>query len=372
MICDDTNIPASQCNCPKHVDGSGEAPSENSEIPDGEVDRLLAGVRDGEWLDQQEFPSVRFLVPSLLVEGMTILSGAPKAGKSALMLHVCLSIASGEPALGSLPVSQGEVLYLALEDSDRRMQARCRDLLDGQPIPGDFTYITKVPKGDIVKTIHAWLQRHPDTSLIVLDTLGRVMPPAERGETTYERDYRVGELLKGVSDDRGGLAIVVVHHTRKAASDDFVASSSGTNGLAGSADTITVFTRARHSTQGILAIAGRDVDESQFALEGDPSTRRWVLMGGSLEAAAKAAGDVHRDQQRSRLGGVMDDIIDFVEASDVPVTAHDVVAALEIDVAKARTYLGRATEKQLIDRVGRGLYASIVYSMENPSDEEEA
>lgn len=72
--------------------------------------------------------------------------------------------------------------------------------------------------GHILQPIAAFLRRYPDTALIVIDTLGKVMPPSQPGEYAYQRDYRVTGALKRAADSRPGLAVVALHHDRKACS----------------------------------------------------------------------------------------------------------------------------------------------------------
>jgi hypothetical protein len=116
--------------------------SDSSDTSDSTTDgELLAGVRDGAWLTAQQFPPLRFAVPGLVPEGFSLLIGAPKIGKSWLVLDLLLGIANGDVALGKIRTGAARrVLYLALEDSDRRMQDRCRVLLGpGEDIPALFS-----------------------------------------------------------------------------------------------------------------------------------------------------------------------------------------------------------------------------------------
>ncbi|GAB3915830.1 hypothetical protein GCM10029964_127840 [Kibdelosporangium lantanae] len=61
------------------------------------------------------FPEPTWAVPGIIAEGVTLLAGPPKVGKSWLSLGLGLSIAAGLPALGTVAVDPGPVLYLALE-----------------------------------------------------------------------------------------------------------------------------------------------------------------------------------------------------------------------------------------------------------------
>ena len=83
---------------------------------------LLAGLRDGAWLERQEFPPLRYAVPGVIPEGSVLVAGAPKIGKSWMCLDAGLAVATGGRTLG-LPVGDSRpVLYLALEYGDRRLQ----------------------------------------------------------------------------------------------------------------------------------------------------------------------------------------------------------------------------------------------------------
>lgn len=271
---------------------SNTSNTSNSSLGEDEHDgHLIADARDGVWLTAQDFPALAWAVDGLVSEGLSLLVAAPKAGKSWLALALLLAVASPDGvALGAIKTGPARrVFYLALEDSDRRIQERCRALLgEGEKIPDLFCYQTRVEHGTVLGTIDAWMRRYPDTALIVIDTLGRVMPPAYQGESAYQRDYRVGAALKARADDYSGLSIIVSHHDRKAAVDDFVDSVSGTHGLAGAADTIMVLARRRQAADAVLKVTGRDVPEDEYALAIIDGTS-WQANGGSLAAAADKA-----------------------------------------------------------------------------------
>ena len=127
---------------------------------------LLAGVRDGAWLSTQDFPPLPYAVHGLIPEGLTLEVGPPKAGKSWLTLDLLLAVASGGMALGSIKAGPPRrVLYLALEDGDRRMQDRCRALLGEPEIPPLFSYLTRIMPGTGAaddRGLDAPLPRHRD------------------------------------------------------------------------------------------------------------------------------------------------------------------------------------------------------------------
>lgn len=344
-----------------YLDSPAAAPNTRMSVapappPELESD-LLAALRTGAWLDAQNFPPLRYAVPNIVPEGSTLLVGPPKVGKSWFVLGVALGVASGGRVLGQVPVERRPVLYLALEDGHRRLQDRCRTLLGpDEPIPEMFEYMTTVVPCTALVTIAEWLQLHPgEEPLVILDTLGKVMPPALMGESSYQRDYRVGSALKRLADDHPGSSLLTNHHDRKASSDDFVDSVSGTHGLAGSADTIVVLNRARHETDGVLKVTGRDVAEGEYAVKFDAEAL-WQLDGDTFEAAAARAG---QRRATAGVGSVMTDVIDHVVTNPAGVTPTAVATALDLDGATVRKYLTRAVEKGRLRRVGRGLYTPV-------------
>ncbi|TVL91938.1 AAA family ATPase [Streptomyces sp. SAJ15] len=326
-----------------------------------EVSKLLDSIRDGAWLDGQHFPPLRYAVDGLLPEGAALLIGPPKAGKSWLVLDVLLAVASGGRALGALAVgAPRRVLYLAMEDGDRRMQDRCRTLLGDDPIPERFHYVTDVEPMLVRPLLDAFLDRYPDTVLVVVDTLGKVMPPARPGESAYSRDYRVMGHLKGVSDDHPGLSVTVIHHDRKAASEDFIDSVSGTHGLAGAADTIIVLARKRQSDDAVLKVTGRDVPEEEYALKMRDGV--WTLDGSTL---TDAAAQVRQRADAAELGEKSVAILDYVRQHHEGVRARDVAEEFGGD---AHQYLKRLMESGRLIRLVRGLYAAADVPVSEPSE----
>jgi hypothetical protein len=61
-----------------------------------------------------------FIVPGLIPEGLTVISGRPKMGKTSFCMNIADAGARGGYALGSIKCPQHEVLFLALEDNKRR------------------------------------------------------------------------------------------------------------------------------------------------------------------------------------------------------------------------------------------------------------
>jgi RecA-family ATPase len=231
-----------------------------------------------------EFVPPVWAVPGIICEGVTLLCGPPKVGKSWASLGLGLSVASGTQALNAIPVEGGPVLYLALEDTPRRLQSRMGKILGDQPAPAGLTLATSCPLmgqgGD--EAIAGWLDHHRDARMVVIDVFAKIRGNAPVGSSAYEADYAAVGAIKRLADNYA-VPFVLVHHVRKMGSEDFLAEVSGTNGIAGAADATLVLKRARGQADGILYVTGRDVDESEYALSFDTGTGNWSLLDGPAD-----------------------------------------------------------------------------------------
>lgn len=225
------------------------------------------------------FPEPRWAVPGLVSEGLNMLVGAPKVGKSWLSLNLGMAVATGNVALGTLPVKIGDVLYLALEDTGRRLQSRIGLTLEGRIPPSLLTLETECPVmgqgGE--QHICAWIKDHPACRLIVIDVFARVRGPGNEKGNRYDEDYRQMVRIKDIADDHG-VAVLVVHHARKLGSGDFLDVVSGTHGLAGAADTVMVLARTRGQNHAILHIVGRDLEDAEHPMAF--SGGHWSMLNG--------------------------------------------------------------------------------------------
>ena len=295
-------------------------------------------------------------VEGILPEGMGLLAAPPKVGKSWLVNNVGLACAAGGTALGAIPVKRRPVLLLALEDGHRRLQSRFRTLMERQPLPNGLEVVTRASPNEALVIVDEYLRRHRHAApLVIIDTLGKIKPPKGINEDAYQADYRIGGALKRRIDDVPGGCLLLVHHTRKAETADFIDSVSGTHGIAGSADFVLVLTRRRHADDALLSVTGRDVTENEYALVTHDG--RWKLDGMDLLDAAAAA---ERRRASGNLGDRSIDALTFVNARRQGTKAADLAAHLGIDGKTAGTYLSRLYDAGRIDKSKRGLYVSVL------------
>jgi hypothetical protein len=188
-----------------------------------------------------KFNPVNYVVPNIIVEGLTIFAGKPKIGKSWLLLHVAHAVAEGSTTLG-VGCAAGDVLYCALEDNPRRLQSRMHKLF-GQECRGSkrLHFITEMPRlaDGGLKVIADWITAAQCPKLVIIDTLAMVRMANRKDQSSYDNDYQAVCDLRALAQ-KYGIAIVLVHHLRKAGSDDAFDTVSGTLGLTGAADATLV------------------------------------------------------------------------------------------------------------------------------------
>jgi hypothetical protein len=239
------------------------------------------------------FPEPRYAVPGIVAEGVNLLVGAPKLGKSWLVLNIAVAVASGGQVLGKIPVCEGDVCYLALEDTARRLQSRLRMVLAGAPAPSRLVLATECPPWNEGGSdrVEKWLDATPDARAVVIDVLSRTRSRTRDNANRYDADYEAVVAVKHLAD-RYGVAFVLVHHTRKAASEDFIDTVSGTQGLAGAADAVLVLQRSRGAAEATLRMTGRDIHEASYALDFDAGIGTWKLLDDPPDVLA--LGDTRR------------------------------------------------------------------------------
>lgn len=222
---------------------------------------------------------------NVLPEGLTIFAGVPKVGKSWFMLHTAIAKAAGGLVLGQ-DCERGDVLLLALEDNERRLQDRFRLVTSGEDWPENLHYATewsRLNEGGIAE-IESWIDSVPNPSLIVIDTLAMVKPVATgRNKSAYDHDVDALKPLHRLASEKR-IAIVVITHTRKQQAEDPVERVSSTLGLTGVADTIMLMGKAPKEHSAILYARGRDIAEYEVAIKFEK--HRWEVEGDPTQVFA--------------------------------------------------------------------------------------
>jgi hypothetical protein len=291
-----------------------------------------------------ELPAVKWAVEGLLPEGLAVLAGKPKMGKSFLSFNIGLAVAEGGIALGQVPVEGGDVLIMALEDNGRRLTKRIKQMIASEPPPDRFYMEVEWPRDDEggLEALDAWLGQHPTTRLVVIDPLAKFR--ARKGDPKYADDYAAIEGLQALAG-RHGICILLITHYRKALSDDgdWVDQITGTLGIAGAADTLWGLTRSRGASDAVLLITGRDVEQQELALEWDKDEAQWNIVGTADEYA---------------LGKETGKLVECLEQIGGAAKVNDIASRMGKKRGATAVLCWRAAKEGHVLSYGNGMYAA--------------
>jgi RecA-family ATPase len=269
---------------------------------------------------------------------------APELGKSWMILDICIAAASSRYTLGSIKPMQGDVLYLALEDSERRLQSRIDKLLPtfGATWPDRMTIVTRWRRIDAggIDDLKEWCDSVKEPVMVVIDVFTKVRPSSSKTRQQYEADYDAVGMLQEFANERS-IAVVLVHHDRKMEAEDPFDTVSGTHGITGAADTILILKRTANGVT--LHARGRDIEEAELAVQLSRDSCKWTILG--------QAAEVRRSDERSR-------VIVTLKKANGPMSVKAIMATADLSSRNAADILlfKMATDGQ-IERVGRGQYA---------------
>jgi hypothetical protein len=258
---------------------------------------------NAETLLGMDFAPLEYVIPGYVVEGLTVLGGKPKLGKSWWAYDASIAVATGGNAMGSVACEQGDVLYLALEDNRRRVKDRLLTLCPARKLLkinlDRLTVRTVAPRIDtgLVAELDKWRRGCANPRLVIIDVFLKVRPPRKKGEDAYAADYdAVTPLQRYASEHR--LAVVLVTHTRKMEAEDPLEAISGTNGVTGAADAVLVLNRDAKGTT--LYGRGRDIEEIETAMRFDGG--RWSILGD--------ADEVRKSDERRKIVAALKEACD--------------------------------------------------------------
>ena len=227
-------------------------------------------------LYDQTFADRPPIIDGLLPSGTCFLAGAPKVGKSFLVAQFAYHVSTGRPIWG-YPVRRGGVLYLALEDDQRRLQERMSRMFGVEGTDDlNFAICSGQVGAGLETQLDNYLREHPNTRLVIIDTLQKVR--ATQGEAySYARDYDVIGQLKHITESRG-VGLILVHHTRKQPASDVFKTISGTTGLLGCADGAFILKKEKRTDlAATLEIVSRDQPDQLLHLIRNEAALTWEL-----------------------------------------------------------------------------------------------
>ena len=280
-------------------------------------------VIDGETLMDTRLEPTRFCIDTLLPQGITILGGAPKIGKSWWVLDLCIRIAKGE-SVWDMPTAKGTTLYLCLEDTLRRVQERLNCITDDVPSNAFFATAAHTIAEGLCDEIRAFVKEHPDTVLVAIDTFQIVRNSG--ADSSYGNDYDEIRQMKRLADELN-ISLLLVHHLRKQGDSDPLNKLSGTTGIVGAVDSVFVLDKSkRGESLATLVCTGRDFEYRQLELKFSSKDFVWELKSDSREQPEKMLPPEMESlvnfmkEQKSFVGGNSEFVELFNKHTDCEVT----------------------------------------------------
>jgi hypothetical protein len=301
----------------------------------------------------KEFKPVEHFIPDLIpAEGVTLLVAKSTVGQSWMLYDICISAAVGRELLGGRKPKQGFSLYLALEDSQKRLRFRGEKLLGFhmRPCPGVALATTwdRVDQGGL-QLIKDWVEnaraQGNTVACVCIDVLQMIRPLGGERQSVYQRDYTAVQGLRTLAAELG-IAIIVAHHQRKGSADDLQDTISGTQGLPAAADCSIVLERQMNGGF-VLDVRGRDIEAQQLAATFDKETCRWHVGGD--------ASEMRRSETRQL-------ILEALRGTPEGMSPADVSAEIGIKASTTRSTLLRMMRDGEVRKV-RGKYVAVTATL---------
>jgi hypothetical protein len=316
--------------------------------PEEWIRRSVPDTITGNELRDKEFPPITWVVPGILPAGVTLFGGREKMGKSWMAFGLAIAVATGGVALGTKRVEQGRALYLSLEDSERRLHRRINKLASDA---ADLSLLhcrnkwLPADRGGI-EDLDAWLEAHPDTRLVVIDTLKRIRPYTSGRRNMYDDDYDAVQPFVPLAD-RHDVALILIHHLNQQSNpDDPYDWFSGSAGLVAAAEGILLFRRRRGEADGYLTVDGKDVEEkAELALQWDALAATWTVIGDA---------DSHRLNKERR------EIVELLEREDEPMGPKAVAELLGKGYDATKQMMKRMSDDGQLKQEGYGKYLPLI------------
>lgn len=269
--------------------GSANLPGATATAPQYDF-RRVPSMAD---LQQKAFKEPTWIIPNVLPAGCILLAARPKMRKTFLALQLAIAVCGGRKFL-DWTANQGDVLFLGLEDNERRLKSRIKLLQTLELNPPDlsgFRYWTggvdispttgkpfvsdpdeaartyaAFPRGQAgVDALGKFLDMYPLTKLVIIDTYAHFREQSNNRDV-YQRDYDQMMPITKLASQRE-ICIIVVHHEKKglasAESGDFMEDVSGTSGITGAVDGVMSIKGKRgiqqENEERMILLSGRDI-----------------------------------------------------------------------------------------------------------------
>ena len=222
-------------------------------------------------LPSMESPPIDFLVQGLVPEGLSIIGGAAKTGKTYLLLQLAVSLASGTPFLNREVPKKRRVLYYYLERGRMKVKTRFEEIYgsDFSP-PADLIFVHKLPRLSLggLAILEQHIERY-SPEVVIFDTWQNIRAETKGRQNAYEKEYAELAFIKGQIMAKFGVSVFLAHHLKLFKKGDITDPMSMFNGsaaISGAVDTAMLMFRERFSETATLSVFGRDVEDTAIGL----------------------------------------------------------------------------------------------------------
>lgn len=290
-------------------------------------------------LQAKTFPEIHWAVPGIIGSGLTILAGSTKTGKSWLALQLAVALSVGGYMFGTIKVPKCECLYLALEDSGRRLQNRLNTM---NAHPSELLLLhTEWSRGEQAREdLNLYMEEHPETKVVIIDTLAKIRGNPESRRNSYFLDYEEIGKLKSFAD-KFDLVLICITHKKKGIENDILNTITGSTGITGAADTLIVLNRNRNSNNATMHITGRDIEEQNLEMKFDSDICTWTIQGEAVQR--------QRTPERQA-------IVDLLHEQRRPMSPREINDHLGKDGDSIRQLLGKLEKAGVVERKEYGKY----------------
>lgn len=230
---------------------------------------------------ERDIPEPVRLCDPWATEGVNLIAGRPKLGKTTLSRQKLAAAATGTLFLDAPFKVPVKCAFLSLEEGELLCRMKFKQHAFCDEALGAIQLFFDWPRGvDGVDLLDRYLTANPEVHFVVVDSLTKFRTVPDARTPAFMADYDAINLLHEMAKRHPGCCIDVVHHTRKAKSEDPIDDVSGTYGLTAASDCIVVL--RPHTDGALLYVYSRlwNRKDSEYKLR--RTEGRWEMLGVNL------------------------------------------------------------------------------------------
>lgn len=238
-----------------------------------------------------ELPQMEYIVDVIIAKGLVVLTAKSKIGKSWLALQLAVAVANGSDFLG-FNTTQGDVLYIDLENTESLTQSRLTTVLNGSDPPDNLVIVNdySTMRDSFISDITEYIESHHKLSLVIVDVFQKIKKPKRANESDYDDIYENFTPLKELADKYNISLMLIMHNRKMEDPTDPFSNALGSSAIMGASDQMLVIQKKdRKDVDATLSITGRTVISGEYAIRFNEHFCKWEMLGNAREIAEKKA-----------------------------------------------------------------------------------